>query len=255
MRTFENTLIGRVTPWLRRTVGGPIMRGLGAPLDALAALSREAIKARFPDATREDALAVIGKERRIRRGPIEDATTYASRLAPWLDDHRTRGGPYALARQLYLFWKTALGADFEIVYYSGRRFSVDGATGVVAMDDWTWSLGTADESGNGAQFWIFFHVTGLSAILVDETGAEFVTDGGATILADILAGGALTDAEAEEFRCVPREWNAAHVSKITIVLLYGTGRLWDYPDPPTYTTWASTSTWGEPDPAIVTVED
>lgn len=252
MRSFENTLVGRVPPWLRRTVGAPIVRGLGATLDALAALSRESIKARFPDATREDALAAIGKERRIRRGPTEDAATYASRLAPWLDDHRTRGGPYALARQLYLFWKGALGANFEIVYYSGRRFSVNGATGVVVRDDYSWG---ADSSGNWAQFWIFFHVTGLSATLVDDTGAIFTTDTGATILADILVGGALTDDEAEQFRCVPREWNAAHVKKITIVLLYENGRLWDYPSPPTYTTWASTSTWGEPDPAIVTVED
>lgn len=252
MRTYENTLLARVPPWLRRTVGAKIVRGMAAPLDALSALSREAIKARFPDATRTDALAAIGAERRIRRGPLEDATTYASRLASWLDDHRTRGGPYALARQLYLYWLTALGANFEIVYYSGRRFSVNGATGAVTRDDYSWS---ADGSGSWSQFWIFFHVTELATTIVTDTGASIVTDGGATILGDIETGGALTDDEAEEFRCVPREWNAAHVQRITIVLLYGNGRLWDYPDPPTYTTWASTSTWGEPDPAIVTVED
>lgn len=247
--SFATLLLSRVPPWLRRTFGGRIVRGLADPFDALAERTRESAAARFPDASRPDALAAIGKERRILRGPREDGATYASRLLSWWDDHRGRGGPYALARQLYLFWRTALGVDFEIVGANGIRHSVDGQTGAVVRDviDWT---GGGDPS-QWAQLWIFFHVTGLSASWITDGGEFVITDAGDQIVFDVLSGGALTDDEAEEFRAVPREWSAAHVKRITIVLLYGNGWVLGYPPG---IVLGDGHVLGEDVPAFITVE-
>lgn len=217
-QSFARGLFERMPPWFRRTRGGAFVLGLGDQLDVLAQQAADAVKHRFPVATSDaDALALLGAERRILRGPREDAATYASRLLTWWDDHRGRGGPYALARQIWGYWRTSINPPFEIVYTSGRRFSVS-TSGVVTRDDISWSAPAA-----WAQYWIFFHLTGLTTTFVDELGDVVVTDTGATLVFDTLTGGAVTEEEAAQFTTVPREWSPAHVQRVNVVLLYGTG--------------------------------
>lgn len=268
-KSFAQALINLLPPWWGRVFGAPIVRGLAGPFDQLAKDTADSIKLRFPIEDGDpDALALIGKERRILRGPHEDANTYASRLNSWWDDHSTRGGPYALARQLWLFWRTALNVPFEIIYWSGRRYSVD-TSGNVVRDD----IGWHDPNGSGyiadhtpvigpgpglspswAEFWIVFHVNGLPASWVDEDGNTIVTDGGEEIIFEVLTGGGLPEDDAESFASVPREWSAAHVSKIHIVLLYGDNRLWGYPVP--VKKWGSDwGVWQTTNPGRVEIED
>src|SRR5690349_13488885 len=98
--SFASALLRACPPWLQGTVGAKLMLGIGDVLDAAWVRSNDAIKARFPrDDADPTALALIGAERRIRRGPGEDAITYARRLRTWLDAHRTRGNAYTLLRQ------------------------------------------------------------------------------------------------------------------------------------------------------------
>lgn len=264
-KTFAQTLINLLPPWWGRVFGAPIVRGLAGPLDQLAKDTADSIKLRFPIEDGDpDALALIGKERHILRGPHEEHNTYASRLLSWWDDHRTRGGPYALARQLWLFWRSAINVPFEIIYYSGRRYSVD-TSGNVVRDDINWN----DPNGTGytgpgfsigpgpqswAEFWIVFHLDGLSASWVDSDGDTIITDGGEEIIFDVLAGGALTPEEEADFASVPREWSAAHVKRIRIVLLYGDNRLWGYPVP--VKKWGSDwGVWQTTNPGRVEIED
>lgn len=272
-RSFVAAMVQVSPPWLRRTFGKRLMESLGVPVDEHVDRAVAGVKARFPNPDDPEALAVIGNERRIRRGPGETAETYAKRLRNWWDDHRTRGGPYALLRQLHLFWDATLNVPIECVYHSGTRRSVD-ADGVITRDAITWD---ADGTAQWSQFWLFFRldpstlVTELGDVLVTETGAVIVTagysiggivtEGGHEIVTEgglYLASGDLDDFEDETFRAVPREWSAAHILRITIVILYGTGRLWNYPQPvPTWTAWgASGATWGGGDqPIFITVED
>lgn len=268
--TYANSLIKRLPPWWGRLFGAPIVRGLAAPVDEMMTDTSDSIKLRFPKEDSDPAaLALIGRERRILRGPHEPASTYATRLPSWLDDHRTRGGPYALARQLWLFWRAALNVPFEIIYWTGRRFSV-ATDGTVTRDDIAWR----DPNGTGytiahtpsvsmdpnpplaawAEIWIVFHLDGLTATWVDEDGDTIVTDGGEEIIFDVLSGGALTPDEAEDFASVPREWNAAHVKRIHIVLLYGGNRLWGYPRP--VKKWGSDwGVWQTDNPGRVEIVD
>jgi hypothetical protein len=240
-------------PWLRRTNGKKLILGLGDVFDAWAQNAADGAKMRFPTATVDaDALAYTGRERRIERGPGEDAETYASRLRIWLDSHRVRGGTYALLAQLRAYWLTTLDVPIDVVNYSGGRYQM-AADGTITRDVISWS---ADGSGAWAQDWIFFHLTGLPATIVDDAGNTFVTDGGASIIADVVSGGALTPEEEASFALVPRTWTAAHLKRCTVVLLFELGRLWDYPTPvPTWQEWAdSGATWGEPDPAIIVID-
>lgn len=253
--TFANSLIKRLPPWWGRLFGAPIVRGLAAPIDEMMTDTSDSIKLRFPKEDSDPAaLALIGKERRILRGPHEPAITYADRLRPWLDDHKTRGGPYALARQLWLFWRAALNVPFEIIYYSGRRYSV-ATDGTITRDDIGWHDPNGTEpTPHWSEIWIVFHLDGLTASWVDELGDTIVTDGGEEIIFDVLSGGALTPDEAEDFASVPREWSAAHVKRIHIVLLYGDVRLWGYPVP--VKKWGSDwGTWQTSNSGRVEIED
>lgn len=183
-------------PWLRSGAGGKLMRAIGDVFNALKTRTADAIKIGHPIASLDpEALALIGEQRRILRGPSEDAATYASRLPGWWTAHQRRGGDYSLIEQLYLYWKTALGVKIDVISSSGKRLSVS-TTGVITRDSITWT-----SPYGWARNWIIFH-----------TGAY----------------GPLTVAEEEEFRAIVRDWKAAHVIS-TIVLL--TGELWDYPQP------------------------
>lgn len=250
--SFERTIKRLCPPWLQRTVGVALMGAIGAELDGLLDRVDEGVRLRFPDALADhaEALARIGRERRIRRGPGENATTYASRLLPWWDEHRVRGGPYALLRQLHAFFLARLNVRMDVVYHSGTRRWADEA-GTITRDAVTWD---ADGSDDWSQFWLFFYV-GESDTLVTLDGDTLVTLGGDGL---VTLGGAagLGSDEEEILSAIPREWSAAHILRITIVLLYGTARLWNYPQPvPTWAEWGVESNWGGNSPTIYVLEE
>ncbi len=341
-RTPYTTLVRRVTPpWLQRTVGGRLMQVLAGQADELVDKTIDAVLLRLPGAQATidpGALALTGRERRIRRGPGEDAATYARRLRGWWDAHRTRGGPYALLGQLYAFFLDWLNVRMDVVYYSGTRRWIDEA-GTITRDSIAWTasgpepgdavalaanalpghttiqpisidgfpasppgrayqvrlrdgaggheLVTVDDVSGGllhltgavvgtysagpatveranvrwAHVWVFFYcpesIPGADRILITDDGDTLITDAGDTLVAEsTITVGAITDAERAIFAAIPREWSAAHVPYVTVVLLYGVARLWNYPQPvPTWAAWgASGATWGGPVPQIIIAE-
>lgn len=253
---FVTGLVRTMPPWLRRTRGLRLLEAIGEQIDDVIDRTAEGVRLRFPHHLTPDpgALALTGRERRIRRGPAETAATYAKRIRTWWDAHRTRGGPYALLGQLYAYTVDWLNVPIDVVYYSGMRRAMDVA-GVITRDAITWG---ADASGHWARFWVFFYVTdplpGESRYLTTEAGDYLVTEDGDYLLAtSAIAPDALTSFEEEIFKAIPREWSAAHIDKISIVLLWDARRLWNYPQPvPTWTAWGLTSTWSEP-PTILEI--
>jgi hypothetical protein len=215
-------------PWLQRTMAVRILSAMMVPFDALADKTVDSIKARFPNAT-NDALPQIGRERRIRRGPAENAGTYSRRLLSWWDDHRGRGGPYALLRQLRAFWLDTYNVQIDVVSYNGLRHSID-TNGVITRDQITW---TPDASGEWAQFWVFFHLTSDPGPLTPEQEANFLM--------------------------IPIEWSAAHILREHVVLLWGFCPMWDFPPPVgDWDAWASGLTWDAWDaqaPYVLTHEE
>lgn len=335
-------LVRKLTPpWLQRTEGAAVMEGIAQVLDEFVHdRIVQGVKLRFPGAPPraldEKALALIGRERRVRRGPGEDAATYAPRLRGWWDAHRTRGGPYALLEQLYAFFVGWLNVRMDVVYYSGTRRWID-ASGTITHDSISWSASGPEEGGQvalvanvlagdteirplslvsfpavgpyqvrlrdgfgahevvtasgtsaapydrivlsapvvgayaagsgtvaranvrWAHVWVFVHcpatIPRATSDLITSDGDTLITSDGDTLVAtDTIALDELlaTDPEAEIFRAIPREWSAAHIPYVTVVLLYGAARLWGYPTPvPTWGTWG---TWQSDDPVVLIAE-
>jgi hypothetical protein len=200
MLTFRDSLRRICPSWLRGGVAGKVMYAIGVHLDVLFVFAEAAIKSRFPSLYADDSLPPIGRERRIRRGRNEPAQTYAVRLGRWLDDHATRGGPYALLAQVHAYY-AALPFAVRLVYRSGRAFDKD-PTGNVTMLDVVWEPDAHPE--RWARWWLIYEwpqVIGPPRVI----GTPGLLIGG-----DWVLGSDLTQTEANDIRAIPVEWNAAH---------------------------------------------
>lgn len=195
---YERTVKQVVPPWLRRRVGGSILSGIGAVMDAITSRAGDAVRLRFPGVD-EDALPIIGQERRIVRGPMESSYAYSQRLPGWIDAHRRRGSVYAMLEQWHGY-----NADsprrIDIVYQSGTRY-VLAADGTITRD--TSPGWVPDASPLWARAWAFVYEG-------SDPGTPSAVDAAALTV-------------------IPRLWTAAHMRPITVVILWPGVELWDYP--------------------------
>lgn len=177
--TYRDSLRKLSPPWLQNGLAERILYALGLQVDAFGDALTAGVKQRFPGLYSFEALPLLGRERRIRRGLAENDETYAARLTRWRLDHRRRGGPYALLAQLHAYYAPN-NFPITLVYQSGRRYSMD-VSGRVVRDDIVWSPDAL--TTQWARWWLFF-----------ET--------------DIF--GTPTGDQIADLKSVPREWNAAH---------------------------------------------
>lgn len=231
--TFRDTIKKLVPWWLRRGVAEKILYAIAVQWDALMDALVAGVMMRFPGAYSPESLPLLSRERRILRGRNESDEVHANRLKFWLDDHALRGGPYGLLGQLRGHFAAA-PFPIQLVYYSGRRFSMD-VDGVVTRDDIDWSPDA--NAAKWARWWLFYEWP--TPIADDGLWGDAGTygDGG-------VWGSGLTVAEVTDLKAVPREWNAAHAIG-RLVLLPPGAELWGYPEG----TWGDgEATWGEAAP-------
>jgi len=235
-------------PWLRRVVGGAIMKGIGTPVDTEQNRSAEGVELRFPGggangvSIHPDALGLIGRERRILRGPGELDSVFADRLRAWWDSHLTRGGPYALLGQMHAFFLATNNVPIQYISNLGAEVTVaaDGTFTRGTVAGW---LGDGAVPPSWARFFLVLYLDGdtLSFVLTDAAGDPIFTAGGEPILVTTSIY-ALTAADLDLICSVPREWNAAHVDRIYIVLIPSGGIAWGLPPG---TLWGDPGlTWG-----------
>jgi len=141
LKTFRDATREVSPRWLQSGTAEKILYAIALHFDLLAESAVLAVRRRFTDLDDTDALALLGRERRIRQGLTEPDSVYASRLRRWLDDHKTRGGPYAMLRQLQAYYAAA-PFEIQLIYAMGRRFTMttDGTITIdaVAADGQTW---------------------------------------------------------------------------------------------------------------------
>ena len=199
--TFRDRMRDRwCPPWLATGNNEKFMYAAAVQADTFADALIAAVALRFPGAYGYDSLPQIGKERRIARGPFESDATYAERLTRWLDDHRRRGGPYAMLAQLHAYFAPN-NFPINLLYRSGRHFAMD-ATGAITRTIST-VFAPNTNPAQWARWWLFF-----------DLPADALADIDSTDLANLGH--------------IPREWNAAHAQGRVFALEPG-AELWGWP--------------------------
>ena len=204
-RRIAGTLKRISPPWLQRTRGGGVLGAFGDVLDDVLERSALGVRARFPGddggesfsgdmaTVQASSIPVIGRQRRISRGPSETDAVYAARLRRWWTDHQRRGGAVAMLRQLEAFWAAA-PKTIHLLYPSGQWWTLD--------TDGTITRSTHSSNAD---------LTRWARLLVVY---DLDSDPNPISYADYLA-----------YMQVPREWSAAHVLT-TVVAMWPGGEIW-----------------------------
>lgn len=153
--------------WLTNGEGGLVGYSLDLMKDAFVERLRLGVMARLPQNDPEgtttappDALAAMGRDRRVIRGINETDTSYAVRLKKWLDDRRKAGSPYMLMQKLAEY--TGAGPAFRTVDARGNWYSraADGTeTALLKEENWDWDGTPLGE--RWSRFWVIIYPNGL----------------------------------------------------------------------------------------------
>lgn len=160
-RTYFRTTRAKISPrWLTNGVGGLVGYSLDIMKDAIAERTRLSLLARFPDFCPDDALPLIGRDRRVVRGISESRESYAARLKAFLDDWRYAGTPYNTLDRLAAY----LGPlpKIRIVNARGNWFTREpsGAKSyALNLGNWNWD-GPVTAS-NWSRYWVIIYPNGL----------------------------------------------------------------------------------------------
>lgn len=222
---YEQWILTKVPPWLRRGTGGVLLASIGEVMDSMIDRAGLAVELRFPG-TDESSLAVVGRERRIVRGPGESALAYAARVRAWRPAHRHRGSVYALLDQWDAYNVTRRAID--VLYHSGTLYKLYEVESPIERSIIFWGL-QPDGTDRWAQAWCFLY--------------------------EDADPGTLTADEIAQFTAIPRLWNAAHMLPLHVVVVWPGARLWEYPvNTLTWDEQEALYTWDEIVPIVLTAE-
>jgi hypothetical protein len=192
--TFRDTALAISPPWLRRGRAAKLIYSIATQLDVLTDATLAGIKMRYPGLYSYESLALIGRERRIRRGRTETNAVYATRLQRWLLDHQRRGGAYALLAQLHAHFAPA-AFPIDLVYKSGRRYQMD-VNGNV-----TRNTVVVRPTTQWARWTLYYWTDSFPDPISDEDRADLAV--------------------------IPKEWIAAHCIGSVVIMRTGS-ELYDY---------------------------
>lgn len=190
--------------------------------DAFAERLRQGLLARFPQndplgqtTPPPDALAAIGRDRRIVRGFNETATAYAARLVLWLDTWRTAGNPFALMGQLAAY--CGPGPAFRTVDVRGNWFSraADGTQSfLLNQANWDWD-GASDALTRWSRFWVVIYPNGLW-----QSTARWGDPGFTYGLPGQTWGTTATTDQVAAVKGIVRDWKPAGTTCVNIVIAF-----------------------------------
>lgn len=213
---------------------------LGATVDLWFERLREGIRARFPSHAPDDALSLIGKDRKIVRGINEPRESYKSRLVRAPDDHRVRGNPWALMGQLRGYMQEegvtrtvdangtwcSIAADGSRSYLlSQTNWNWMGELATIGDPDlWGGKIGT-DETVICAAMWSRFWPL-LFPIAIWTAGPTIGDPdlwGGAIGTDGYTIGSTATPDEVANVRAIVRAWKPDGTRCMRIIVAFGSG--------------------------------
>lgn len=153
--------------WLTDGDGGLVGYSLDLMKDAFVERARLGLLARFPEngpngeLAPSDAIAAIGRDRRVVRGWFETEASYVARLKLWLDDRRRQGNAFMLMQKLAEYLGPNL-ASFRTVDARGNWYSraANGTeTALLKQENWDWSGEPVGE--RWSRFWVIIYPNGM----------------------------------------------------------------------------------------------
>ena len=207
-------------PWL--TVNGESGQ-LGFALDviknAFVERCRLGLMVRFPQQdpqgtpAPDDALAAMGRDRRMVRGISETSKAYAARLLTWLDVWATAGNPFTLMNQLAAYMGPL--PDIRTVDVRGNWFTrlADGTqSALLNQANWDWD-GAADALARWSRFWVIIYPNGL------WTSSAKWGDGGQWGDGRTWGSSATSD-QVQTIKGIVKTWKPAGTRCINIILAF-----------------------------------
>ena len=179
------------------------------------------------DTTPPDALAQLGRNLNIVRGPRESDLSYGVRLARAKSDWQTAGTPLSILRQVQGFYSIADGTEVQypkvrFVSDSGDWWTLDpdGTYTHEQLANWIWD----DYTGTRwARFWVIIYPTSTTPNLYSTTTPKW-GDGikwgeFAYGLTSTQVGSSAAD-EVEGVRKVIAQWKPAHATCLWIIYAF-----------------------------------
>lgn len=209
-RTFRDTILRLSPPWLVDEVGSRFLYSMGVQLDALGDRLVEGMKGSHPDFAAlflQEALPLIGRDRRISRGLDEGPVPYAARLLRFLEDWPIAGNAYAIMAQLrgYL---SGHAVKMRVVNQAGawRTLNSDGSVEYHRANptNWNWD----GNASAWSRFWVVIYPPS-SLWLPGPTWGSPSLWGGAWGTSGYTWGSTATPDQVASVRNIISEWKSA----------------------------------------------
>lgn len=204
--------------WLTEGFGGAVGFSLDVVKDSYLRRVLLGLLARFPqngpagETAPPDALAAIGRDRRVVRGLGESDASYARRLIAWLDDRQTAGNAFALMQKLAEYLGVDSGCVFKAVDNQGNWY-VRAAGGTRSLflrrGNWDWD-GYAEK---WSRFWVIVHPPVSLWVEEDTWGSGTWGDGGTW-------GSTETYDEVQTIRGLVADWKPAGTRCVNIIVAF-----------------------------------
>jgi len=166
MRTFRTSFKRLLPDWLSKEQGEALWWSLGVVIDGFLQRAYLGTVARFPIDAPEDAMPFMSRDRKIVRGINESRDNFAIRLIRWLDDHLTRGNPYALMEQLQAYTQAA--TRIRTVDRRGNWYTLDrDGTRSFVSNTGNWDWDGIPDAPKWARFWVIIYPEAIAA--TDDT--------------------------------------------------------------------------------------
>lgn len=213
--------------WLLDGEGGLVGYALDLVKDAFMRRLELGHLARFPEngpngeTAPPDALAALGRDRRVVRGFNEPDAAYAKRLTRWLDDRKTAGNSFALMQKVaeYLTAGTGEGIMLRTVDARGNWYTRDamGARShVLKTGNWNWNGQPAGQ--RWARFWlIIYPPPSLWTPSLFDWGDE---DGPSWGHSDGTWGSTAIAEQIVSIRALVSDWKPAHARCVNIIVAF-----------------------------------
>lgn len=148
----------KFTPsWLQTGEGGLLGEALDWMKDAFIERMFASLLVRFPDAAPEDALAAMGRDRRVF-GSINPDDDYRARLKTWLDDRKFTGSAFELIRAISTYTgpiPRIRTVDARGNWYTREFVSLTDYTDTYQIDEGNWDWDGI--TGRRSRFWVIIY--------------------------------------------------------------------------------------------------